>query len=89
MIIDTQLTDDMHVLDTVNVINGAGTTCCRFAITYKGEVYYADLSPDDENSEVSVIEQVGPSLYFAELNNLLKTTHRDQFQAWYTQHKAQ
>ncbi len=79
---------DLQVHTTENVINGAGTTCCRFNCTYKGERFLADFSPDDEASDVSVIEAVGAGATFTEFLNLVRTTHRDQFQAWHTQHKA-
>lgn len=88
MEINTQLTQDLYVSYTESVVNGAGTTCCRFRINYKGYEYLADFSPDDELSDTSVIEQVGPQLYFAEVNNLLRVTHRDQFQTWYNQATA-
>ena len=88
MQINSQLTPDLLVISTENVINGAGTTCCRFNCMYQGEVMLADFSPDDEASDVSLIEAVGSGPVFTAFLNLVKTTHRDQFQAWYTQHKA-
>lgn len=88
MIIDNQLTADLYVVDTQNVINGNGVTCCRFTCIYQGEMMLVDFTPDDELSDVSVIEAVGSGDKFTAFLNLVRTTHRDTFQAWYTQHKA-
>ena len=88
MEINVQLTPDLLVVSTENVINGAGAPCCRFNCVYQGETTRADFTPDDEVSDASVIEAVGTGAVFASFLNLVRTTHRDQFQAWYTQHKA-
>lgn len=87
MEINTQLTPDLLVVSTESVTNGAGTTCCRFNCIYQGEVMLADFSPDDEVSDMSLIEAVGSGVVFDSFLNLVRNTYRDQFQAWYTQHK--
>ena len=89
MEINNALTPDLYVSRTEDVTNGAGTTCCRFVCVYQGETMLADFSPDDEASDVSLIEAVGSGDKFTAFLNLVKTTYRDQFQAWYTLHKAQ
>lgn len=89
MTIDTNITQDLYVDHTEDVLNGNGTPCVRFVIQYKGERYLADFSPDDENSDTSIIEMVGSATYFSELNNLIKNTHRDQFQIWFGEHNNQ
>ena len=88
MDINNQLTPDLLVVSTENVVNGNGVTCCRFNCIYQGEAMRADFTPDDETSDASVIEAVGSGPVFSAFLNLVKTTHRDQFQSWYTQHKA-
>lgn len=87
--LNVQLTADLLVVSTENVTNGNGVTCCRFNCVYQGEVMRADFTPDDEVSDASVIEAVGTGAVFASFLSLVRTTHRDQFQAWYTAHKAQ
>lgn len=82
---------DIYVDHTETVIPSMANPVprCRFYITYKGESYMADFSPDDENSDLSIIEFIGPKPLFNEALNLVNTVHRDQFQAWYAQHLAQ
>ncbi len=89
MEINFNLRPDLLVVDTKDVLNFNGQPRVRFGIVFKEQDYIADLSPDDELSGTSVIEQVGPQIYFNELNDLLKTTYRSQMQDWYTQHTSQ
>lgn len=89
MEIGFNLQPDLLVVNTKDVLNFSGQPRVRFSIVFKGQDYIADLSPDDELSGTSVIEQVGPQIYFNELNDLLKTTYRSQMQGWYTQHTSQ
>lgn len=86
MDINTQLTPDLFVGTTQDVFNESKAISVRFTLTYKGLDYLADFSADDQSSDTSIIEQVGPQQFFNELNTALRTTHRDQFQIWLTEH---
>lgn len=89
MDIDYAISDDLLVLSTETAYNLSGAERVRFRVMYKGEPCVVDMSPDDEASDVSILEFAGTPGWFSDAVPLIKTTHRDQFQAWFTQHKAQ
>lgn len=90
MNIANQLAPDLYVDFTTDEVNLAGVARVRFHCIYKGEPLKIDLSADDELSDVSVIEYSGYKKEdYAALSASVGTTHRDQFQAWQAQHKAQ
>ncbi len=92
MEINTTLTSDtlppLLVIRTESVVNRAGTIYCRFVCELDGHTMLADFSPDDEGSDVSLIEAVGSGDRFNTFLNLVTAQHRDRLQAWCAQHRA-
>ena len=87
MIIDTELSPNFTVFYTETVQPPAPHTArVRFHTEYFSEVYKIDLSIDDENSNISLIELVGSTDHWNTVLQLASVTYRAQFQSWYSQH---